>query len=683
MTLEPGHGKRRTLPRGGKGAPSPTEKRKRARELWAIVRRAVWAHAFVRRAGEQKSDSSSCPEGLGSLKHFIEVRKLGDPMDLVELIPDPDKLQSVLPAAPSEKSPSSARLILKGPRRPVDLVGNKISQVRMQSARNRQLTALLPLREQALKDAAAANAETLAIRAAAAEKKLLREASFEAQMQGASYETPPDASLVSSEHQSRSRKRIARLATLNLNQEHSETLRNVAGDQTVASFANSLRQNVRRKKKLPETNFTAHLLGGTETAKPWSEQHPLLVAIDSMHDDEFAHGSMQPEQAVLAQRLDEYRAAGGARRAGEGAAVAERRRPLGNDIRIPHVLSKAGAPGRHLAGAAKRATRLQEVWEQLITLMDPQRLGKVPADMFVPLMFWLGLTRRRTAALACLEQAFGPGDIDTASISNLCDYAEVQARLVDGLREMARKESLEQLCEYMTDVARIRIWFYSMKRDPLGHVDIAEVQNLFARMEVTRDRQALFRFLRHELRSGNFAPSSPVAAAPTSPVSALDGGTFADSATAPARTFGITEFASMLCRCTISWCIYRTILLISPSMQETSVPREGILASGPHGEAPASEDGDLALRWMQLQRKITVSLLVNHRFWGREARHVLTSLRQTSNFVADDLTPEQWLALFCRVQAQGMASTLPVGDEAFDPDFLRKKTEHNVVELGL
>lgn len=338
------------------------------------------------------------------------------------------------------------------------------------------------------------------------------------------------------------------------------------------------------------------------------------------------------------------------------------------------MLNKAGPSGRNLSGVTKRTSRLQEVWEQLVGLLDPNRVGKVPPDMFVPLMFWLGLTRRRTAALTCLEQAFGPGDIDTASISNLCDYAEVQARLVDGLREMARKESLEQLCEYMTDVARIRIWFYSMKRDPMGHVDVAEVQNLFARMEVTRDRQALFRFLRHELRSGNFARESPTVASPgaaaqTAASDGVDG--------APARTFGITEFAQMLCRCTICWVLFRTILLILPEVKEEALTREGSASEEAREDDHVSE-GNLALRWMQLQRKITVSLLVNHRFWGREARTVLTSLKKSSNFIQDDLSPEQWLALFCRVQAQGMASTLPVGDEAFDPDFLRKKTEHNM-----
>merc|ERR1719453_2400754 len=139
--------------------------------------------------------------------------------------------------------------------------------------------------------------------------------------------------------------------------------------------------------------------------------------------------------------------------------------------------------------------------------MDPEGAGSVAPEMFVPLFFWLGLTRRRTAVLMTLETAFGLGDIDVAGIKKLSKYAEVQIRLIEGLRQLARRESLEQLSEYITDMGRLRTWFHTMKRDATGHADIVEVQNLFARMEVTSDRQTLFRFLTHIVHS-DVLPSS-------------------------------------------------------------------------------------------------------------------------------------------------------------------------------
>jgi len=285
----------------------------------------------------------------------------------------------------------------------------------------------------------------------------------------------------------------------------------------------------------------------------------------------------------------------------------------------------------------------------------------VSPDVFVPLMFWLGLTRRRGAALMTTELAFGQGDIDGATLRRLTAYLEVQLRLVEGLRRLARLESLEQLCEFITDWARLRTWFYTMKRDTTGHVDIVEVQNLFARMEVTSDRQALFRFLSYVAKN-EFIPAGS-AAKPS--------GGSEQQAGLENRTFGIADFASLLCRCAVTWCLHRTLVLINP---DTGAGRAD--GTGPFHVPLGVPDSDreAQLRWTQLQRKIIVSLLVNHRFWGRESRTVLASLNQPAmTTLGHQLTPEQWLSLFQRVRAQGIASTLPTGDEADDPEFLVKK----------
>merc|ERR1719245_700450 len=160
-------------------------------------------------------------------------------------------------------------------------------------------------------------------------------------------------------------------------------------------------------------------------------------------------------------------------------------------------------------------------------------------------MYWLGLAKCRTSALAALETAFGPGDIEVDTLGSLNHYVEVQLRLVEGLRRLARRESLEQLCEFMTDGDRLRIrtWFCSMRRDSDGHVDIGETQSLFARMEVTTDRQAMYRFLSH-FKSRSIASATTFRAAK----SHGQGGQWQ-------RSFSIEEFASLLCRRIVTWCL--------------------------------------------------------------------------------------------------------------------------------
>eukprot|EP00913_Durusdinium_trenchii_P005393 g5028.t1 len=158
-----------------------------------------------------------------------------------------------------------------------------------------------------------------------------------------------------------------------------------------------------------------------------------------------------------------------------------------------------------------------------------KRAGYVVADALVPLMFWLGLTKSRTAALETLRTITLKGQIpaakaqkwarcnstplgksglvrnpnlleliDSGALLVMGEHVEVQMRLVEGLRHLIRRESLEQLCEYITgnNFQRLRAWFNSMRADQFGCVDITQVQSLFARMEVTTDRQTLFRLLR-------------------------------------------------------------------------------------------------------------------------------------------------------------------------------------------
>merc|ERR1719310_2586437 len=120
----------------------------------------------------------------------------------------------------------------------------------------------------------------------------------------------------------------------------------------------------------------------------------------------------------------------------------------------------------------------------------------------------------------------------------LASHAEVQLRLHDGLRRMARRESLEQTCEFITDKNRLRQWFYSMDRDRYGRVGVEEVQNLFVRMEITTDRKALFRLLHASFGQKDPRQGGTPRGAPGSP-----------AVVTQELMLGFKDFCSLLGRC--------------------------------------------------------------------------------------------------------------------------------------
>jgi len=286
--------------------------------------------------------------------------------------------------------------------------------------------------------------------------------------------------------------------------------------------------------------------------------------------------------------------------------------------------------------------------------VDPEGSGRVPHDVLVPLMYWLGLARKRASALLALETAFGAGDVEVNSLLSLNQYVEVQLALVEGLRSLARKESLERLCEFMMDSDRLRIrsWLSSMRRESDGRADIAQILDLFTHMGIAADRQAVFRFLSSFKNQGK---RPGVARAPEGQ---------RRGALPSQRSFSAEDLGALLCRCLVTWCLARTLNLVAPN-----------------GPSRASEQ-DVGLAWSQLQRKILVSLLVNERFWGAHSKQVLAHLQPAArSLAAEGLSGEQWRSLFQRVQAQGMASLLPQGEEAEDPGYLRRKAEHDDLAL--
>lgn len=558
---------------------------------------------------------------LGSLKQFVDRRKLkdinwtDDTEDMLRTSMQKVRAEERAAATPVDNSVEGAKaaesplqtrpsvpdyvaLCLKGRRREVPRLGDKLSLIRIASPRHQQLRAMLPRLEQ-----------------------------------GSAQPSPPKVRPMTTP----SPRQVAKM--------------------------------LQDGPRVPSTSFTLSLASGV--TKPRAEFHPLLSAIEGMQEEDVFNREPHGEQAALAQRLDELR--WGEQRSGPWTSPPERRKPLVEDGALRSPSKQHARQERllrlHAHDAASRRPvgtssfpAIHTDMERLMHLMDPERSGVVSPDVFVPLMFWLGLTRRRGAALMTLELAFGPGDIQGPVLRKLTAYIEVQLRLVEGLRRLARLESFEHLCEFITDMGRLRTWFHTTKRDTTGRVDIVEVQNLFARMEVTSDRQALFRFLSYVAH--NDVLPVPGAIQKSNPGAELQ-------ARLQNRTFGIADFASLLCRCAVAWCLHRTLVLINPDAGSA-----GADGSGPFHVPLGVPDSDreAQLRWTQLQRKIIVSLLVNHRFWGRESRTVLASLNQPAlTTLGHQLTPEQWLSLFQRVRAQGIASTLPTGDEADDPEFLLKK----------
>lgn len=410
-----------------------------------------------------------------------------------------------------------------------------------------------------------------------------------------------------------------------------------------------------RRRAGASTSFSLSFASGLGKKPRW-EAHPLLTAMESMHlDDDCSGRDLDEEQVVLHHRLEELRWSEQRKGGWTAAPAVKRFAPVDMSLHVPPLPAAGGRRGRKQPSAGDVQTAADMA--QMIRLLDPKRIGHLKPDCFVPLMFWLGLTRKRNAALATLEIAFGPGEIEVDALRRLARYVDVQLRLVDGLKTLARLESLDQLCEFVTDWQRLNSWFSSMTSDNTGRVDIVEVQNLFARMEVTSDRQALYRFVCYFMgsRQPGAAQQQPDQPGPGASRKITAAGSASKSASAAnTRTLNIRDFASMICTCAVTWCLHRALAAVKAVTPSDGVP----VTTAGLPEADRERERETALQWTQLQRRIIVSLLVNHRFWGRESRAVLAS-HVPPPTDGEDLTPEQWLLLFQRVRAQGIASTLP------------------------
>eukprot|EP00913_Durusdinium_trenchii_P005394 g5029.t1 len=92
------------------------------------------------------------------------------------------------------------------------------------------------------------------------------------------------------------------------------------------------------------------------------------------------------------------------------------------------------------------------------------------------------------------------------------------------------------------------------------------------------------------------------------------------------KKFSLQGFGSLICRCAASWVLHRVF--------------RSILEAPEGASRRVLTEQDIAMRWIQLQRRIMISLMVNQRFWGRECRQVLGHL-QPPQMSLEELIP--WL----------------------------------------
>lgn len=338
-------------------------------------------------------------------------------------------------------------------------------------------------------------------------------------------------------------------------------------------------------------------------------------------------------------------------------------------------------------------------FKQIAWLMDPAKGSSIPPDAFTPLMFWLGFARHRRSPLAVFEVAFGRGDIAADKLAELAPYFDLQIQLVEGFRTLARRECFEQMCEYVTDAQRLKGWWSSMSPDCNGCVGLDQIEIMLARLPVTttRNQRVLKRFLAHAAARYQHSPSNVSHAA----AGGIDSTSIVAKGSSSLRQqdhhcdtdrskFGFQFFQGLLCRAVVTCCIVKVLDLVDPWSRArlpggynvaspANVARADANggANGTHSEnaETGGVDFKVSQRWAQMHRRISVSLMVNHRYWGREGKMVLASLKQPPLEICEDFTPQQWQTLFQRARAQGMASTFPVGDEVDDPNFLSKKAK--------
>mmetsp|Transcript_52535 Transcript_52535/g.94254 ORF Transcript_52535/g.94254 Transcript_52535/m.94254 type:complete len:680 (-) Transcript_52535:34-2073(-) len=651
------------------------------------------ARTFVNRLAlvREQSLANKGPKGcLGSLHQFANVDVMGSLADYLEYDEDDtektdteEKMSHTLSsssfgrtfkaASPvtsggasskAPQPPASPKPTL-GPRRRTERVGNKLMRIRLDSPRHEQLSALVPLLPGSPKLTAEAQEaydleqlhleeqERLALEAELASRKKKRRSTAQARNRFKA------AGLVVMKFVGDREDKMIDKNEKNLEEEQKKEQERVAELEKIARrtgqrdpwhfhLKEAMRPEVtprgdraQRDALALQGNFNPGFVADI-VVKPRVDAQPILTFMeqgDIVFADEEENAS---EQALLARRLQGLRY--NEPRRGPWAARPEATKSSAEDGHGPRTAAPKKAAATFVVNS--RDQELKPDLHRIIELMDPDRkVGSIDADMIVPLMFWLGLTKHRSAALATVEAAFGSRDIEDKAMALMSEHVEVQLSLVEGLRYLARRESLDQLCEYLTDnnCHRIRTWFGSMKSDPFGCVDITQVQSMFLRMELTTNRQTLFRFLSYMADH----PPPDAAADPREQIAIEN------------RKFSLKGFVSLIGRCCTAWCLHRTMSMLTTEMN--SEPASSVSSH------------ELSCRWIQLQRKITISLLVNQRFWGRESRNVLQALMPPQIDVPElaevkDLSLEQWNLLFQRVRAQGLASVLlSEGEEAEKP----------------
>mmetsp|Transcript_39039 Transcript_39039/g.71183 ORF Transcript_39039/g.71183 Transcript_39039/m.71183 type:complete len:700 (-) Transcript_39039:41-2140(-) len=475
-------------------------------------------------------------------------------------------------------------------------------------------------------------------------------------------------------------------------------------DETISQPASppvspELRRGFRRELRTPEdmkdtsqrqsTNFTLAITKGFKL-RPKDSLHPMLCSVVKAEGEDGkstnlsgmnADAHAEDEGVHISNRLEKLRSKE-PRRGNwtQQAEITSDRHLLLQESPRPQALATArqlwtdvqftSAPMMAKEQQASGdGTRTVFDFRKFVSLVSPEEGQDLSPDAFMPLMFWFGLTQKRRCTLAVFQISFGPGAVPVNWILQLSQHYKVQVQLAEGFHVLARKHSYYHLCEFLSDQKRLREWYSSMTQDVAGRVGVMDVSILLAQLDVPFDKKQLWRFLSSFTEVYNQVQLK------------LDG----NSRTSEMKNrLTYSSFSALLCRCIVTWCINRTLDLVDPPNKPKADPLENLPSKSAEVTSPeqleAMADPKTTKRWAEVHRQILVSLLVNHRFWGRESRNVLATMSQPGILsFGQQLSPEGWLGLFQRVRAQGMASTFPDEEEERDPYFLQKKALSSVV----
>jgi hypothetical protein len=224
-------------------------------------------------------------------------------------------------------------------------------------------------------------------------------------------------------------------------------------------------------------------------------------------------------------------------------------------------------------------------------------------------MLWTGAAQRHGSAIRVARYCFPSEDFRAHDLSELAEMLQLHVRIYTGLRDFARRISNDQVAE-IVDQTRMRDWYQQCRPSKTGVVTLQALGNLLSDVGVVRagDRRILRRLVMQMRKS--------TARRTADPFKAHHHAHLEDQTETKDICLGFSDVTRLFGRAVVAWTCYRGLQLCTEAQRPISTGKQ----------------------WEELQRKIIVSLLVNHEFWGdRESQHVLVALGRELPDTGQDL----------------------------------------------